>query len=316
MRVQKDSIMEMTSDNIPNNNEKDVVDFLPQVIISPVKEGITKKGKILMIHGWAQNAQIMCNKTKGLTRKLTKAGYECIFIDGPTLLPESNEKTLESGRENGRGWFTFSKTNPSDTSKAQTGESVTYIGLEESMARLVDIINEHEEEEKSGDESESGCNSYALLAFSQGAVFSHLVSIIAASSSSTSSSKIIELNDSTAISLSPLQKIKCGIFASGFPARHNVKIADHDPSEWLVGGSSDESDSKKNDFSSCCTLPSLHVIGMNDTSVTPDKSYKLVDRFVDAEVLTHEKGHLIPSTSAHCKSMIDFLDKYISTYTL
>lgn len=68
MRIQKGSIMEMTSDNIPNNNEKDVVDFLPQVIISPVKEGITKKGKILMIHGWAQNAQIMCNKTKGLTR--------------------------------------------------------------------------------------------------------------------------------------------------------------------------------------------------------------------------------------------------------
>lgn len=185
---------------------------------------------------------------------------------------------------------------------------MTYIGLEESMSRLVNIINENEEKSDDESESESGCN-YALLAFSQGAVFSHLVSIIAAASSTSSK---IKLNDSTTIPLSPLQKIKCGIFASGFPARHNVSIADHDPSEWLVGGSSDESDSK-NDFSSCCTLPSLHVIGMNDTSVTPDKSYKLVDRFVDSEVLTHEKGHLIPSTSAHCKSMIDFLDKYICT---
>jgi predicted esterase len=55
------------------------------------------------------------------------------------------------------------------------------------------------------------------------------------------------------------------------------------------------------------SVPSFHVIGLNDTRVSPDLSHDLVKMFQNSIVLEHDKGHVIPQQSAHCETMIDFI---------
>ena len=45
-----------------------------RAILSPAKEGVSRRGLILMLHGWAQNAVVFKNKTKSLTK------YVLVFL--------------------------------------------------------------------------------------------------------------------------------------------------------------------------------------------------------------------------------------------
>jgi pimeloyl-ACP methyl ester carboxylesterase len=112
-------------------------------------------------------------------------------------------------------------------------------------------------------------SSVSILGFSQGAVFCHVLASLAAKK------------------IPPFDRIGKCILVSGFCATPQ--------------GYSKESLSQ-------IRIPSLHVIGSDDTSVVPSLSVDLAARFVNPDILRHEKGHILPQQSARCTKMIEFLN--------
>lgn len=211
-------------------------------------------------------------------RKLNQAGYDCVFLEGPHALPmtstvevEGIPVKVENGkRENARAWFYFSEKDKADASLAQSGIPIEYLGMDESLSII--------QQELSRDTNEY-C---AILGFSQGGVFAHILSILTMQSTTQN----------------VFQRIQCAIIASGFPAQH---VSNQD-SLFPMG----EDFAKERNV----TLPSLHLIGKLDTSVRPELSLRLVNVFHDSQILWHEKGHLLPQKSAQCAELIAFLDRY------
>lgn len=55
-------------------------------------------------------------------------------------------------------------------------------------------------------------------------------------------------------------------------------------------------------------VPSLHIYGLQDELVTPDRSRSLAALFEDAVTLEHEGGHMIPSGASIRQSVAAFLE--------
>lgn len=218
-----------------------------------------------MIHGWAQNAAVMRHASSKLCRKLNQAGFCTIFLEAPHRLPmtslvevDGQTVEIENGkRQNARAFFLYNEIDPSDATKALTGETTRYFGLQESM----DLV-EQEIYKISSNEGH-----IHLLGFSQGAAFCHILAALASQSKQ------------------PWARIRSAILIGGFPAKH----CDYAFLERPID------------------LPSLHVNGLQDTSVGPEHSLMLTDRFIQPSILLHEKGHTIPKQSKICAAMIDFL---------
>ena len=60
-------------------------------------------------------------------------------------------------------------------------------------------------------------------------------------------------------------------------------------------------------FLSNLDVSSLHLIGLKDTRVVPTKQRQLADRFVDATIMEHDKGHVVPQQSAQCEQIIQYI---------
>lgn len=217
-----------------------------------------------------------------------------------TVSVDGQKVTVDNGkRENAKGWFLYSTKDPSDATKALTGEPVTYSGLDEAIRN----VEEQLEQVLCGDNGEKGGSLegtesdpfVAMFGFSQGAVFCHLLAAL----------------DQTKHPL--FARIRATILASGFPATHVP--TNNSPytftSTFLQTKEEDEeqqSQTDLNDQQHLLPLPSLHVIGRKDTSVTPEKSTALAARFVNSEILWHDKGHMIPQQTANTAKMVAFLD--------
>ena len=198
-------------------------------------------------------------------RKLNQAGYDCVFLESPHLLT----MTSTDKRENAKAWFLLNAQDPSDASLSQSGIPLTYIGLEESLQ----MVQEELQRNDVADESFT-----AILGFSQGAVFCHILSVLA--------------------QREPYRfgAIKAALLASGFAAQHVP-----DPSAYYDTG-------RLSDRDIVTEIPSLHLIGKNDTSVNPALSLDLVELFRQGQIMWHEKGHIVPQKSAECADMIAFLE--------
>lgn len=176
---------------------------------------------------------------------------------------------MENGkRENARSWFLLSETDPADASESQSGRPLTYIGLSEAL----DAVK---------CELEQDDNFAAVMGFSQGGVFAHILSRLADSGHA------------------PFDRLRAAIIASAFAAQHIDQSPPH-PYSSIIGNMPDRT---------MISLPSLHIIGRKDTSVRPTLSEDLSVLFQDRQILYHEKGHILPQTSSDCQTMIGFLDK-------
>ena len=120
-----------------------------------------------------------------------------------------------------------------------------------------------------------------VMGFSQGGVFAHVLTRLADSGHE------------------PFNRIRAAIIASAFAAQHTDESSLH-PYNTIIGNMSDRE---------TISLPSLHIIGKKDTSVRPNLGEDLSDLFQARQMLYHEKGHILPQTSAECQAMIRFLDK-------
>ena len=215
------------------------------------------------------------------TRKLCNAGYDVIYPEAPHILPMKSITDVEGqpveirngGRKNARAWFTYIRDDPCDTSESQTGNSIEYIGLDESIGIIGSVLQGCVEADGAPSES-SERKIIALLGFSQGGTFAHVLASLAE-------------GEGTNL----FRHIDGVVCIGSFPAKHTPTV--------------------QSKYRPCLdkTIPvqSLHVVGENDTSVHPKLSNELAALFQDPVMYGHEKGHLVPSNSAACHAIISFL---------
>lgn len=239
-----------------------------------------------------------------LIRKLNQAGYDCIFLEGPHLLPIQST----GDRQNARAWFLLNAKDPADASLSQAGIPVTYIGLEKSLEMVrrelmqlpphlactdnsascssgTDKSTTSVKQNDDGNNDDNGCIT-AILGFSQGAVFCHILALLARRQSQQ------------------FGAIDAVVLASGFAAQHVPATMTTTQRQQQQGFDT----GRLPDRLRLDRVPSLHLIGKTDTSVDPRLSLDLTKIFVNGEVLWHEKGHVVPQKSAECSQIIAFLD--------
>ena len=258
-----------------------------------------------MLHGWAQNAKIFMHRTMKVARKMKNAGYDVIYVDAPHVLPTKSVVSVEgqpveitnTGRANARAWFTYNAEDPCDVTEAQSGNAVEYIGLDGSLQFVAEILSEYSDQKQT----------VIVFGFSQGAAFAHVLASLATSTCKEShlhkEHGICKVkNNDEAGGNDPFRCIKGTICVGGFPAMHR--------SQCLPTSTSQQSQSryKISELTDSLSIPSLHMIGRNDTSVSPALSMDLAELFLNHEMFEHDKGHCIPTNSASCTKMISFLD--------
>ncbi|GFZ42537.1 hypothetical protein JCM24511_00253 [Saitozyma sp. JCM 24511] len=103
----------------------------------------------------------------------------------------------------------------------------------------------------------------------------------------------------------PLPKFKCTCHRHPLPSNrlsYSCPYSTAEPDSVLiaVGGflPSPTTPSFEDYFPLPASLPTLHVVGRNDTLVTLERSQTLVDRCDNARVEIHEGGHFTPSKAS------------------
>ena len=194
---------------------------------------------------------------------------------------EGQPVEIENGtRQNARAWFLYSESDPADATGCQSEQRMVYFGLQEAINEVRRVINGFD----GSRHSQNGAEPVALVGFSKGSVFVHILAALA---------NACNLADHP---ISPFCRIRCAVLASGFQAMHSETIVEGNVE--VVGFDG-------------LALPSMHLIGENDTSVVPKLTEKLASCFVDAELLVHEKGHILPQKSAQCAEILSFIEKHI-----
>jgi len=198
-----------------------------------------------------------------------------VEIDGEVV------RITNGKRENARAWFLYSRIDDADASMALRETPMEYIGLDASIYRLKECL------ERNGD------GFHAILGFSQGATFGHILSQLRCAE---------KRRDGTGPGARALDKVRCAILLSGFPSMHDGSP----PPRATAGGVA--TDGTGGDVNDKLDLRSLHIYGDKDTSVPKSFGEKLARRFKDPETYDHGKSHMIPHNKALIDRIVTFLD--------
>ena len=252
-----------------------------------------------------------------------------MYLDAPHLLPMTSVAEVDGaevevtngGRENARAWFLYSDDDPADATGALDGTPTEYVGLRRSVDLVGECLLRMRRNDHGDDDDRDFC---AILGFSQGATFGHVLSAMAASSLASPRGRGNDdgdddgdpgasLSSSSSSRSNPFGRICCAILIGGFPSMHRARSS---PS------SSSSSSSNRDDavvgvatttdgddgYGGKIDLKSLHVHGEKDTSVPISYGRRLADRFVDPRTYVHGGGHSIPHNGVLCERVIEFLD--------
>ncbi|OBZ69868.1 Ovarian cancer-associated gene 2 [Grifola frondosa] len=211
--------------------------------------------KVLMLHGYAQNAAIFA-KRMGAVRKACGKDIDLVFVDAPHILtpvditqafstkPEGEDVTAETATETDptllpRGWWKI------DGARIKSG-------LEESIAHLRDILKQDHYD--------------GIFGFSQGAAMAAVITALLEKP---------HLDPSFLIDGKPPHPpLTFCISVAGFRPRSPLCDAVLLPSY---------------------STPTLHVLGRTDVIVLAERSKALVEVATNSRVEYHDGGHFVPS---------------------
>jgi dienelactone hydrolase len=108
----------------------------------------TRRPRILMLHGWTQNAALFAEKAGAFRKKLR--GYDLFFAEAPHLVSTEDA----GGRDNARSWWTIEEVGPAEVFRRP------FIGWAESRRYIAALWDSHGPFD-------------GLVGFSQGAVAVH-----------------------------------------------------------------------------------------------------------------------------------------------
>jgi len=299
---------------------------------------IGTKGVIYMLHGWAQNVHVFSNRARKLTKRLTKAGYKVIFLQGPHRLPpvETTPTTDRSGatvsdegsqhhedanvnppfsREYAYAWFLYNDI--CDGEKA--GDERTTLDLRPSPtgdfeglhASLAFLRNELEADRKNFccETLNAIIPPTFLLGFSQGAVLVHKVATLSCESSNATNDGTDSAYTDASRPGGPFGDIEKCILVSGFSFTTSIRREEEvDTSNRCSGVDYRTAAGKK-------IMPSFHVLGTKDSRVSPQHTMELRSlepcfggRDNSQNILwEHSRGHVLPQDRKFCDKLFQFL---------
>ncbi|KAJ1916827.1 hypothetical protein H4219_003560 [Mycoemilia scoparia] len=137
--------------------------------------------------------------------------------------------------------------------------AIQYIGIEDSIEYVKSIIKEQGP-------------FVGVMGFSQGAALGAIMCALF-------SSPNLELKDGLGYNGDGVNNFKFGVFFGGYRTEDKGGIWSHI-------------------FDNPCDVPSLHVYGSSDTTVSPQRSQTLIKCFKNPTVFEHPGAHFIPITPA------------------
>ncbi|KZS87751.1 FSH1-domain-containing protein [Sistotremastrum niveocremeum HHB9708] len=231
--------------------------------------------RILMLHGYAQNASIFYKKMSAI-RKAGSKSCEFVFLDAPIILEAgdfpSDPRTLDSTA-------VPSQADPELTPRAwwRANENrTTYYGIEDTLAYVKDYMAKQE------------TPFHAVMGFSQGACMAALLTVLL--------ERPLEFYPFPFTKTSSNEPVhppfKTSIFVSGFAVVPEPYSSLFSPN--CVGT-----------ITKC-----LHVIGTNDVIVSNARSQSLVAACVpeNSRVQKHDGGHFVPSKLSWRNFFAHFLE--------
>ncbi|KAI0048832.1 FSH1-domain-containing protein [Auriscalpium vulgare] len=232
--------------------------------------------KVLMLHGYSQNASIF-SKRVGALRKTFGKDVELVFVDAPIVLhpvdlastfgTASSDDSSSSLAALGAAEASANTDDPALTPRGwwKTNAARTVVnGLEESLLLLKSVLR--------------GQHFHGVFGFSQGAAMAGLLAAL------------LERPHLYAPFLEDGQPIHP-------PFNVCVAVSGFKPVGELAAAA----------FADGYGTPTLHVLGRNDVVVVEERSLTLVDVSKARRVEAHEGGHFVPSKA----SWRAFLKAYI-----
>ncbi|KAJ8581307.1 FSH1-domain-containing protein [Rhizopogon salebrosus TDB-379] len=230
---------------------------------------MTAPRKVLMLHGYSQNASIF-SKRLGALRKSMGKGIELVFIDGPIVLHPvdlDGSSAPTSLAALGASEVDTASSDPSATPRAwwkSNPERTVAHGMEDSLLYLRDILRRDRYD--------------GVFGFSQGAAMAALLSALLERPHTYPPFLI----DGEA----PHPPFKFCVSVSGFKP----------------GGSL-----SAEIFGSSYSTPTMHVIGRTDVIVVEERSKVLLDLSQNKRVEDHEGGHFVPSKAKWRETFRNYL---------
>ena len=291
-----------------------------------------------MLHGWAQNVHVFSNRARKMTKRLNKAGYKVAFLQGPHRLPhiegtsmrtttiDTNEREYQNNnpkdnnsafsREYAYAWFLYdneedqSATDSFQDSVLKPSPSGNFRGMDASLDFLRNELRADRAEflETRTDHQEADIPPFFVLGFSQGAVLVHKIATLACADGDN-----IDTNTSR---LEPWKDVKKCILVSGFSFTTSIRENDESNAHKQNNEMVNQPDSSGTTVERR-TMPSFHVIGRNDSRVSPSLTLELHDmepcfcgRKHDTEdkvLWEHDRGHVLPQDQKFCGRLLEFL---------
>jgi len=290
-----------------------------------------------MLHGWAQNVHVFSNRARKMTKRLNKAGYKVVFLQGPHRLPhvegtstraitvDTNEHEYQNrnpkdnhsafSREYAYAWFLYdneddqSATNSFQDPVLKPSANGNFRGMDASLDFLRNELRVDRTEflETKTEHQESDIPPFFVLGFSQGAVLVHKIATLACADD--------DIIDTNASHLEPLKDVKKCILVSGFSFTTSIRETDesnaHKKNNEIMVNQPDRPGTTVERK----LMPSFHVVGRKDCRVSPSLTVELHDRepcfcgrkHTDKVLWEHDRGHVLPQDQKFCERLLEFL---------
>ncbi|RAL15813.1 uncharacterized protein BO97DRAFT_411110 [Aspergillus homomorphus CBS 101889] len=233
--------------------------------------------RILMLHGYAQTAQIFRIKTRLLLQEISQSlspillkrypgGLEFLFPDGPVNLDAAggSEFEIKPASVARLGWW----LNLDNTSR--------YIFLNDAFHHLADFLG--------------GEPIHGVIGFSQGGALGMMLAAMCEA-----------VNDSQRAQAVRAQNLPLDSFLQSLPGQQPLQFA------LSFCGFRGTMDYYSSLYQPPLRTPSFHAIGLFDTMITADESQDLVTSFVAPDVRHFFGGHFIPRDAESVERVTQFL---------
>ncbi|KAL2072447.1 hypothetical protein VTL71DRAFT_11790 [Oculimacula yallundae] len=229
------------------------------------------KLRILCLHGFTSNGSVHAHQVRGITKALS-AEFEFLFPDGPHEIEITEKMKLDSRTM--KLWSEYISENSTSGHRAwwvakDPNPATNEPGNFDGLEESLDYI---------GDFLQKTGPVHAIWGFSQGAGFAGMLMALLS----------LKQKDNPLRNRLPSQQPvpSAGVFIAGFKSR----FPQYDSA-----------------YASGIDVPTLHVIGSQDTAVIPERSEILVKISKNPTVLRHGGGHDVPTSDEEQKRIIDFL---------
>lgn len=229
------------------------------------------KLRVLCLHGFTSNGSIHARQVRHITNALSTE-FDFLFPDGPHDVDPSTKMDLSNPST--KAWADYVSSNSSAGHRAwwfarDPNPSTNDPGGFEGLEKSIRYL---------GDLLQKTGPVHVIWGFSQGACFAGmLTALLQEKNKDHPLRRYLPISQSTP---------NAGIIFSGFKPR----FQEYDDI-----------------FAHGIEVPTLHVIGEQDTAVTPERSESLAEVCRQAKVLKHPGGHDIPEGEAGRDQIVKFL---------